>query len=155
MNSEIEFRLSLQFSQRLTELVTESGYKKSDLPSLIGISKDIFIRALNIGIIPSTKSLIKIANFFEVSIEYLIGLSDSEYFSMLKSPISFSQRLCKLKSEKRVTSYEIALNLGFSRSLFNSWEKKDYLPSLEIIYSLSRYFDVSIDYLLGRTDDRN
>lgn len=33
------------------------------------------------------------------------------------------------------------------------WAKKDYTPSLEYIEILTRYFKVSPDYLIGRSDE--
>ena len=35
------------------------------------------------------------------------------------------------------------------------WEKKGTIPSLDYLKCLADYFNVSPDYLLGRTDDRN
>jgi DNA-binding helix-turn-helix protein len=154
MNTDIDFKISMIFRNRLADFVAESDDKKTDLPSLIGINKDIFIRALNSGILPSTKTLAKIADFFDTSIEYLIGISENDRFIKLNPPNCFSQRLHELKKEKNVKACKIATDLGFARSLFTSWKKNNYIPSLEIIYSLSCYFHVSIDYLLGRTDDR-
>ena len=46
----------------------------------------------------------------------------------------------------------IAAKIGISRSLFNSWEKNNYIPTLEIAYQLANCFESSIDYLLARTD---
>lgn len=157
MNTQYDsdFFISPIFRQRLSDLISESNYKRAELPKKIGVSKDIIIRSLNMGILPSTKSLIKIADFFSVSIEYLLGLTDSEIFVKLEPPTTFQIRIIELKEQNSVSYFEIASSLGFSRSLFTSWKKFDYIPSLEILYIISRYFNVSIDYLLGRTDDRN
>lgn len=150
-----DFKISSTFQSRLNDLVNETPYKKSELPKRIGIAKDILIKALNIGLLPSTKSLVVIADFFNVSLDYLLGLTDDDYFEKALQAKTFQQRLDELKRLKKVTYCKIATELGFSRSLFNTWKKYNYIPSLEIAFSLSDYFDVSLDYLLGRTDVRN
>ncbi len=150
-----DFKLSSVFQKRLIELIADSDCNKSELPNLIGISKDIFIRATNVGLLPSTKSLIKIADYFSVSMDYLIGLNDKDYYIKIDESKTFQQRLCELAEENNISYCKLADMLGFSRSLFNSWKRYNYIPSLELVYMLSQYFNVSIDYLLGRTDDRN
>lgn len=149
-----DFKISSVFQERLTELVADCECNKSELPSLIGISKDILIRALNIGMFPSTKSLCKIADYFSVSLDFLIGITDNERYIKSEESKTFQQRVSELKKEKGVSYCEIANILGFARSLFNSWNMYNYIPSLELIYMLAQYFNVTMDYLLGRTDDR-
>ena len=153
-NFEYDFKVSPIFQQRLLDLVIESQISRTKLPSLMGVSQDIMVRALNAGLIPSTKSLIKITDFFSVSIEYLLGFTDQDTFEKSELPSTFFERVNKLKTDKNVSYYEIAKKLGFAKSLFFAWEKYNYVPSLEITYLLSRYFNVSMDYLLGRTDDK-
>ena len=150
-----DFKISATFQKRLNDYIAEQDCKKSELPALIGINKDVFIRAANLGILPSTRSIQKIADYFDASFDYLIGLTDKDIFIKSAPPVSFGQRLDELKHEKKVTFGKIETALGFSRSLFNSWEKNNYIPSLEIVYLLSDYFKVSVDYLLGRTDERS
>lgn len=150
-----DFKISATFQKRLNDYIAEQDCKKSELPALIGINKDVFIRAANLGILPSTRSIQKIADYFDASFDYLIGLTDKDIFIKSASPVSFGQRLDELKHEKKVTFGKIATALGFSRSLFNSWTKNNYLPTVEIAFSLSQYFNVTIDFLLGRSERKN
>ena len=43
-------------------------------------SKNSFSRAYNYGIVPKTPTLIKIADYFNISIEYLMGITDVELY---------------------------------------------------------------------------
>ena len=38
------------------------------------------------------------------------------------------------------------------KSLIYDLEKRDYTPSAEVLEKIADYLDVSVDYLLGRTD---
>jgi transcriptional regulator with XRE-family HTH domain len=117
------------------------------------IGKDTLNRALKVGMIPGTRSLIKLADRFNSSIEFLIGLTDDSHFIKSEDNETFQSRFVELRNRNNVTKYFIGRKLDIDRSLFSCWERNDYMPSLEIAYQLSRFFKTSIDYLLGRFDD--
>lgn len=64
--------------------------------------------------------------------------------------MQFFSRVQQLCSEKGVSITSVALELGFSRSTPTAW-KKGNVPSADAIEKLADYFNVSADYLLGRT----
>ncbi|MDE5943742.1 MAG: helix-turn-helix domain-containing protein, partial [Clostridia bacterium] len=59
-----------------------------------------------------------------------------------------------LCNEKKVTRYKVSKDLHFDQSYITRWFNKNYLPSLELLDLICDYFKVSVDYLLGRTDER-
>ena len=66
---------------------------------------------------------------------------------------SFYDRIQYLKQRKGFsTDYALAKDSHLPRQYFGCWEKKGYLPTVEILEYLADYFDVSVDYLLGRCD---
>ena len=144
--------ISLSFQKRFKEILDESDHKRSELVKLIPISQSTLSNALTYGIIPSTKTLIKIADFFDISLSFLLGKTDNEDFYKLSSPASFLSRFETLCSEKEVTHYKVANDCLFDKSNISRWISKGFLPELEILELLCDYFNVSFDYLLGRTD---
>lgn len=146
-------KVSPTFQKRLKDLVDDLNCDKKDLPHHIPVGYDVLARALNIGAIPGTKSLIKIADRFDVSVDFLIGLTDDERFYKSDETYTFQNRFKELRDKNDMTKFEVAQKLGIERSLFSIWEKNNYTPSLEILFSLAQFFKVSIDYLLGRTDE--
>ena len=144
--------ISLSFQKRFKEILDESDHKRSELVKLIPISQSTLSNALTYGIIPSTKTLIKIADFFDISLSFLLGKTDNEDFYKSSSPASFLSRFETLCSEKEVTHYKVANDCLFDKSNISRWISKGFLPELEILELLCDYFNVSFDYLLGRTD---
>ena len=144
--------ISLSFQKRFKEILDESDHKRSELVKLIPISQSTLSNALTYGIIPSTKTLIKIADFFDISLSFLLGKTDNEDFYKNSSPASFLSRFETLCSEKEVTHYKVANDCLFDKSNISRWISKGFLPELEILELLCDYFNVSFDYLLGRTD---
>ena len=147
--------ISMDFQHRLIELISDQECSNSDFAKLVGVSKDVISRAVLYGIIPSVRSLIKIADFLNISLEFLLAETDNPYFYKAEQPTTFHIRLEQLKDENNTKYSKIAHQMPFARNLFQEWLRRKTLPSLENLLSLSEYFNVSIDYLLGRTNDRH
>lgn len=150
-----EMRTSFAFRERLESLIEKKEMKKSELPDLIGISKDVINRALLYAIVPSLQSLIKFADYFNVSIPYLLGESDDDDFEKSANPVSFRERLETLVQEKNTKYSVIAHKMTFPENYFYDWIRTNTRPSLDYLKEIARYFKVSVDYLLGRTDERS
>ena len=67
----------------------------------------------------------------------------------------FSKRLKVLRKEKGYTQAELAKSINSSLSKVAMWETEKRDPVKEDLLVLSELFDVSIDYLLGKTNNRN
>ena len=70
-------RISMDFQHRLIELISDQECSNSDFAKLVGVSKDVISRAVLYGIIPSVRSLIKIADFLNISLEFLLAETDN------------------------------------------------------------------------------
>jgi Predicted transcriptional regulators len=66
----------------------------------------------------------------------------------------FNRIITLLRKEKGVTQKEAAAKLGVSQALLSHYEKGIRECGLEFIVRLADYYDVSCDYLLGRSADR-
>ena len=61
----------------------------------------------------------------------------------------FSERLKDLRIEKGLTQIELAKNLGVSKGVISLWENSLREPGMYSLIQIARFFDVSIDYLVG------
>lgn len=145
--------ISNAFQSRITDLVEESGFNKTDLAKLMGVDYRSLSNALNYGIIPTPRILMRMADYFKISIKYLLGVTDDEYFNQSQTKSDFNTRFNLLCKKKNYTYYKVSQDLHFDQSYITHWLQNKYLPSLEFLELISDYFKVSIDYLLGRTDD--
>lgn len=65
----------------------------------------------------------------------------------------FREQLKNLRKQHNITQEQLAAIVGVERSSVGKWEgKSGVIPSSEILNKLANFFDVSVDYLLGRTD---
>jgi transcriptional regulator with XRE-family HTH domain len=66
--------------------------------------------------------------------------------------MTFHVRLKQLRKKHKLTQGELADLLGLKPTAISNYESKRNEPSFEKLIALSRYFDVSCDYLLGISD---
>ncbi len=159
-NSSNEYKVSKNFRQRLVKLIADRfydtpNYSVYDFGKQAGVSKNIISHCINYDIIPSVRSLIKIADCLNVSIDYLLARTDDESFVKSENPVSFQVRLQEIMREKNLKQTDITNQGSFPRNSISVWLKRNIFPSLENLYQLSSILNVSPDYLLGRTDDKN
>ena len=146
--------ISTAFQKRINELANETDLKKVDLAKAGNFDYRSLSNALVYGIIPTTSTLIKMAEYFKVSVDYLLGRTERNDY-VESSNENFQARFERLCKEKGVTHYKVSQECFFDKSNVSRWLTKGYLPTLEILDMITKYFNVSIDYILGRTDYRN
>lgn len=66
--------------------------------------------------------------------------------------MSFGNILKKIRQENNLTQEELAKKIDTSRSNIANYENDKNMPSIDILDKLSKIFNCSIDYLLGKTN---
>lgn len=64
----------------------------------------------------------------------------------------FAERLFELRKEKGISQAMFAKELQVSYAVVCYWETDRSEPTAPNLVKLANYFDVSVDYLLGRKD---
>ncbi|MFV3012012.1 helix-turn-helix domain-containing protein [Clostridium botulinum] len=66
----------------------------------------------------------------------------------------FGDRLKELREEKEMTQEELGKFLNVSRQTISGYEAGAIEPSISNLVKLADIFNISLDYLLGRTKER-
>ena len=67
---------------------------------------------------------------------------------------TFIERLNALSKERKVSRKELCNYLGIGINQIKRWEDSGAIPNQGILIAISVYFGVTVDYLLGNTDNR-
>lgn len=62
---------------------------------------------------------------------------------------SFGERLNYLRKENKLKAEELADIVGVKRRIIFLYEKNESKPSYDVLIALANYFNVSLDYLVG------
>lgn len=99
---------------------------------------------------PDYETLQKIADFFSVSVDYLLG----NYLDT--SGISFARKIVKKLSEEReINISDIENKLGVNYATFRSWYNGsgDYFNDATKLAKIADFFSVTVGYLLGEEEE--
>ena len=138
------------FSENLSALLDEKNLSVEEFAASVDIAYSEVYRYLHGEFLPKLSNIIKIADRYNESIDYLLGfrpLPEHEKFCTSKP---FSQRLNQLLAQRKISRYRLAKDTHISINRIDDWYHGKFIPSLEKAIILSRYFDCTIDFLFGR-----
>lgn len=62
-------------------------------------------------------------------------------------------RLKELRKQKNLPAHAVAEAVGVKRRVYVHYEAESRKPSFDVLIKLADFFDVSLDYLVGRSDN--
>ena len=62
----------------------------------------------------------------------------------------FIGNLKSLRKQKGLSAAEFAEALGMSRSTISRWDSGERFPSIDVLWRIADFFDISLDELVGR-----
>ena len=69
-------------------------------------------------------------------------------------PTGFMVRLKELRTEKKLTQKELSAYLSYGSSAISNYERGHNTPSIPDLIRISKVFQVSVDYLVGNSNQR-
>lgn len=62
-------------------------------------------------------------------------------------------RLKEIRKKRGVTQLKLAMDLGLNQNSISRYENGEHEADYQTLIAIADYFNVSIDYLFGRTDN--
>ena len=62
-------------------------------------------------------------------------------------------RIKELRRKQKITQLKMAMDLNLNQNSISRYENGERQPDINELIRIADYFGVSIDYLVGRTDD--
>ncbi|KJU90643.1 DNA-binding protein [Streptococcus salivarius] len=69
--------------------------------------------------------------------------------------MAFAERLKELRKQAHLTQVELAKRLGIGQSSYADWERGKKKPTQENLVKIAQILDVSIDYLVGNSEEKS
>lgn len=67
--------------------------------------------------------------------------------------VLLNEKIKELRISCGLNQVEFAKKMGVTKQCISNWENDNVLPSIEMLIQISDFFNVSTDYLLGRSDE--
>lgn len=143
--------------ERIKNLREEKSLRQQDMANILGINRTTYTSyEIERDTIPLTH-LNTLCNYFDVSIDYALSLSEIKKYKNLRKEIDkilLTERLKILRKDNKLTQVKIAEILNTSRSTWTGYEYGNYLIPTLLLFELAKKYNYSMDYLLGKIDER-
>lgn len=140
------------FGERLSCLRTAVGASQQALGAEISVGKSAVSMMESGQRAASPEILMALASYFKVTVDYLLGATDIPDIPETHVYPQFPDRLKQLRLAKRLNIFDMAELLGTTERNYAGYEEGEMMPKLTVLCALADYFDVSLDYLVGRSD---
>ena len=102
------------------------------------------------------KKLIKFCNLYNYSVDYALGLSRKNLPSSSTEPdkVKIGLKLREIRQSLNYTQTQMADECGIGRSTYTDYELGVYLVSTITLYTICKNHNISIDYILNRTKQK-
>ena len=138
-----------KFGERLVELMFYDNIKSEQLGEKLKMSGETIRRYCKGKSGINLSNLVKLADYFRCSIEFLIGRADEQLDFMLRPAVHFPTRLREVLKENGHSRYSLDKKSKFKDSYLTNWDKGSE-PNIFTLIELADFLDCSIDYLIGR-----
>ena len=154
----IPHKLKATIASRLKKLMKRDDITQHRLADDLNLTSKDVNKYINATHSPMLETLIAMADYFKVSVAYLLGRTQSqEPLTKLPAPDDLKafigKTLDSLLERDDVSQYRLAKDLKVTDSAISLIRKAVNTPSLPTLIAIADHFNVSTDYLLGRTDD--
>ncbi len=137
-------------SENLKDLMEEAEIKAPALAQATGIDSSTILTLLRGDGLPYVDTLVKLADYFKCSTDYLLGLTDQLSEEEFKQRPPFPEQLTFLLNHFKITKYRLEKQTGLSEKTVNRWHNGKTQPTVDSLIRLAKYFDCSVDFILGR-----
>ena len=143
-------------NNRLEDLRELSDLTKKDISKILGVSDSIYARWENGKDFIPTRRLYQIAKFYNVNIDYILGLTNKK-LEINSSKISIdvsSKRSREIRLDSKKSLRDFADRFNTSGSTWCAYENGKVLILGAFLLELCQRYNVSADWILGITDEK-
>ena len=100
----------------------------------------------------------ELANYYHVTIDYLLGLSNNHKYIEETKKIDWNilcERLRLTRKERGYTQAHLGEKIGFHQKTYSNFEVGTNRPTTFKLLIIAQFYNVSMDYLVGRCDNPN
>ena len=143
--------------ERIYLLRVKNHFTQSDVAKMLGVSRSLINNWENGFSNISLKQLIKLAYFYQVPIDYLLGIIDqidhhSYHYVSSMNLKNIGLKLREIRKINRLTQDEFAQKIDTKRSSISYYEIGKMMISTADLKQICETFGVSADYIVGNLD---
>ncbi len=142
----------MRFVEVLKDLMIENNIDIKDLAEKTGIKLGSLYFYFEHNSIPDVNCAIKLSEFFKCSINYLLGLTEVDTIKLVITNKKFIDNYLFLLKLNNTNNYNVCNKININRNSIYNW-RKGKTPKMVNLIEFAKFFNTSVDFLLGRTEE--
>ena len=142
------------FADRLSELIFDCNKTARDVAKETGMGKTTVYEYLSGRKTPTLRNLVKLADYFGCSTDYLLGLEQEQTGMSFQACKPFPERFQEVLQYFEITRYRLEQITGIAESALYYWAKGQKSPTVENILLVCKKLDCRVDFFIGRSNVR-
>lgn len=142
--------------EKLKDVRLYNGLTQREVANILGVSRSTYSGWENgIDTIPLTR-LNDFCNYFNVSLDYVCSLSNVNDTNIIKKKLdkkAIGMFLKNIRLYHNDTQEIVARFLNTDRSNYSRYESGERMILTSFLISFARYYNVSMDYLCGKSNN--
>lgn len=139
-------------NDKLFELREYNNLTQKEVGEILGVRQQTYAEWEKGKKIIPLKHLVTLANFYNVSIDYLTGLSRNKkvfYIYKTLNKEEIGKRIVYVRNLYNIKQKDLAKILNTSPSTVCAYEKGNTLILTAFLYQIAREYNISIDWFIG------
>lgn len=142
------------FADRLSELIFDKKKKVREVAKDASVGKSTVYEYLSGQKTPTLHNLVKLADYFGCSTDYLLGLEEEQNELVFQPCKPFFERFEEVLQYFEITRYRLEKMTGIAESLLYYWAKGEKVPTIDNILLVCEKLDCRVDFFIGRSNVR-
>ncbi len=141
---------------RLEELREENDLKQIELAHIFKIAKSTYSEWEHNKIPIPTKRVIQIANYYKINIDYILDISNIKITINNITSINLNiigNNIKCIRNNLKLSQHQLADMLNIDQTTLSKYELGKSLIQIDTLIGLSKLSNISIDYIIGRTNN--
>lgn len=147
----------MEYGELMKEIRFRKLLNQRDVAEILGISRSTYNDYEQQYVIIPIKHLLAFCDYFDISVDYFLGLNKIKQYSNIKKEINLREsgiRLRRLRKELGLQQGDLANKLQSTGSILSKNERGHNIISTINLYAICTKYNVSADYLLGRIENK-
>ena len=147
---------TMLYKNNLKRLRENANLNQIEFAKILKIDSKNYSHYENEDLLMPMKYIIAICNYFNVSVDYLLGFTDIKQYSNVNNNVSIKDVGIRIKAWRKsegITQKAIAIDVNTAQPVITNYENGRTLIATPFLYTICKKYNISADYLLGRIDN--
>ena len=147
--------VSTMISERLRDIREDANLNQTEMAKILKTTQTNYSRWETVDQLIPLKKLTILCNHFNVTMDYVIGLTRTSKSNNIKYRLSsktIGKQLKTLRTDEKITQEDLAKLLNTSQSTISAYENGKTIILTAFALQLVKDYNVSLDWLCGRIE---